>query len=394
MGLIFDGVDLELTYGVVVSGAGSWAKPERDRELVHVPGRNGDLIYDNGCWLNVEIPYSLYFRDGWLYKYAEFCEWLCSHVGYFRLEDPERHPGVYRMAEFAGPLDPKKWLLTDDGIVTITFNAKPQQFLLDGETQITAEFAQIVDGYFAPAGDNEGEWVSPGNGLGRSTVLYASGNWDYPDFSVTIKNNSKVVKTVAYGMGSYSFDTSSGEFVLRGAGAWNRTMQPGDSRTFSAGTDPEMTHTRVSVYCEDGLDGMLVSIRGSNDDVDIDLAAPMGVINNPTSYVSNPLIIMSVQSYRQPECILVVNDFEVYAHDIPSGASELCIDCELEDCYFVSDGVLVNANQYVSISNSNPKELREFPYLVPGDNTVFVKSSMVGMAYKSNFSITPRWYKI
>lgn len=389
MGLIFDGVDLELTYGVVVSGAGSWAKPERDRELVHVPGRNGDLIYDNGCWFNVEIPYSLYFRDGWLYKYEEFCEWLCSHVGYFRLEDPERHPGVYRMAEFAGPLDPKKWLLTDDGIVTITFNAKPQQLLLDGETPITANFAQVVDGYFAPAGDNEGEWVSPGNGLGISTVLYESENSFYPDFSITVTNNSNVAKSVVVGRGSYN---SSLEFLY--AGAWSRTIQPGGTYSVSAGTDPQLSYTRASVYCADGLDGLSVSISGSDVDADIDLAAPMGEINNPTSYLSNPLITMSVNPYYQPDCTLVVNNFEVQAHDIPTGVSELYIDCELEDCYFASNGALINANQYVSISNSDPKELRDFPYLVPGDNTVFADGGLTGKAYESNFSITPRWYKI
>lgn len=136
MGLIFDGVDLEERFGLVTDGADTWTKPERDRELISVPGRNGDLILDHGRWNNVDIKYNFLIKDGWQNKFEEFARWLCAHRGYFKLEDPQRHPDVYRMAEFADSIDPKLWFTTRTGIFTLTFNCKPQQYLYSGDTPI------------------------------------------------------------------------------------------------------------------------------------------------------------------------------------------------------------------------------------------------------------------
>ena len=89
MGLIFDGVDIEAGYGIVVDGADTWAKPERDREAVHVPGRSGDLIHDNGSWHNVEIEYHCLIEHGFADRFDAFCDWLYAHLGYYRFEDQE-----------------------------------------------------------------------------------------------------------------------------------------------------------------------------------------------------------------------------------------------------------------------------------------------------------------
>lgn len=127
MGLVFAGQDFA-EYGVIIDSASSWPKPERDVEVIHVPGRNGDLIIDNGCWKNVEITYNCLIKDGWQEKFDDFCDMLYELHGYYELFD-DAHPGVKRMAAFAGPVDPELWFTTDTGVFELTFDCKPLQYI-------------------------------------------------------------------------------------------------------------------------------------------------------------------------------------------------------------------------------------------------------------------------
>ena len=42
-------------YGLYVSGSGTFNAPERDVELVEVPGKNGSLVLDNGRFKNITV---------------------------------------------------------------------------------------------------------------------------------------------------------------------------------------------------------------------------------------------------------------------------------------------------------------------------------------------------
>ncbi len=390
MGLIFDGVDLEIAYGVVVSGAGSWAKPQRDRELVHVPGRNGDLIYDNGSWLNIEIPYSLYFREGWRYKYEEFCEWLCSHLGYFRLEDPDRHPGVYRMAEFAGPLDPKKWLLSDDGIVTVTFNCKPQQWLLEGETPIELELNPFVSGCFLNDAWNYNEQ----NGVATPLVSMVS----VDDVTIFAKNLSAETAHIFLGSGEY--DSADGIphdiFVTEASLSSMEKESIGVAETTS-----QNKFSRLSVYSENGFDNLdiyaLIHFRGGgrSDYKKYDLSSSQvgKGVKNETRY--NALPTITVEPLADTK--IKINDFEISVTGY-SGDERIIIDCDTEDCYL--ENTYENANQFVSIKNKNEKELKDFPYLVAGNNVIgpyqVGETATLSLVEENPnlVKIKPNWYKI
>lgn len=127
--LIFSGISLEEDFGIVVDSAESWPKPQRDRTVVHVPGRNGDLIIDNGGYLNVELVYHCLIKDGFRDRFSEFCDLLYANSsGYQDLYDSE-HPDVSRKAEFAGPIEPELWFTTETGIFDLVFNAKPLQYV-------------------------------------------------------------------------------------------------------------------------------------------------------------------------------------------------------------------------------------------------------------------------
>lgn len=129
MGLIFAGVDLFDEYGITADSSQTWVKPERDREFVHVPGRNGDLILDRGSWENVEIEYNCHMDDNFATAFEDFVKWLSGFNGYAELDD-EHHPDVYRLAtpELA-ELEPETTFTDQTADFTLVFNCKPQQWL-------------------------------------------------------------------------------------------------------------------------------------------------------------------------------------------------------------------------------------------------------------------------
>jgi len=112
MGLIiFNGVSSK-DLNVVVEHPPKYIAPEVEYEVVHVPGRNGDVIIRDKrkTYNNVPREYELavdatdyYFPNSVKYDYTEkvkrVIQWLNSANGYARLEDTYE-PDVYRMAYY------------------------------------------------------------------------------------------------------------------------------------------------------------------------------------------------------------------------------------------------------------------------------------------------------
>lgn len=124
------------THGMVCSGTGVWDAPERDVEVIEIPGRNGALTIDNGRWKNVTISYPILITPPFPQKSAEARAWLCSAPGYRRLED-ERYPEVFRKARLRGGISFKPTEKLDAATATLTFDAMPQRFLKSGEDAVT-----------------------------------------------------------------------------------------------------------------------------------------------------------------------------------------------------------------------------------------------------------------
>lgn len=56
----FDGQDSR-DFGLYFVGEKIWKKPERDVNTIHIPGRDGDIIIDNGCYKNISDTLNLRF---------------------------------------------------------------------------------------------------------------------------------------------------------------------------------------------------------------------------------------------------------------------------------------------------------------------------------------------
>ena len=139
MGVItFNGVTSS-SLGVEVETFPDYVAPQKDYEVIHIPGRNGDIIIDSGTYQNVSLNYKIsvatYNRTSFTTKMNNVVEWLHSSSGYARLED-SYNSDFYRMAYFPGDVNIEN-LFDEAGRAEITFVAKPQRYYKSGETGIT-----------------------------------------------------------------------------------------------------------------------------------------------------------------------------------------------------------------------------------------------------------------
>ena len=54
--LTFDGVSSR-NYGVYITGQAVFNAPQRDVEMINIPGRSGDFELDKGSFNNIEVTY-------------------------------------------------------------------------------------------------------------------------------------------------------------------------------------------------------------------------------------------------------------------------------------------------------------------------------------------------
>lgn len=137
MGIVIYNGRSSKDYHIQVEHPPGYDFPERDYEKIHIPGRNGDLIIDNGAYQNVKREYeiSMGSMERKMPEMArEISEWLHSASNYARLED-SYEPEYYRMAAYLEEGNIEN-ILFHGARVTIAFDCKPQRFLKSGDRAI------------------------------------------------------------------------------------------------------------------------------------------------------------------------------------------------------------------------------------------------------------------
>lgn len=137
MGLIVYNGKSSKEYSILVEHPPGYEYPEKDLVITHVPGRNGDVIYDTGSYQNVDRKYDVAVaaeKDSYEVVANKLSEWLHSARTYARLED-SYEPEYYRMAIYkeSNALD---CIYRGGGRTTVLFNCKPQRFLKSGEVPV------------------------------------------------------------------------------------------------------------------------------------------------------------------------------------------------------------------------------------------------------------------
>lgn len=137
-------------YDIQVEKLPDYETPEKDYDIIHVPGRNGDVIIDKGSYKNTPRRYQLSvgsLTNDFASMANGISEWLHSASGYARLED-SYEPEYYRMAMYQESVSIEN-LLGSAGRTSIAFNCKPQRFLKSGDDSTVFSRAGII---FNPTG--------------------------------------------------------------------------------------------------------------------------------------------------------------------------------------------------------------------------------------------------
>lgn len=140
----FGGVDSS-TYNLWINGGGVFNSAEPDLEYISIPGRNGDLIYNNNRYHNIEISYSpVYCPSNFKENLKNFISAIRALKGYQMLFD-DYHTGEFRMASFAEAINVRyiDWE-NDAGEFDLVFNCKPQIYLNSGNMVYTYSSSPIT----------------------------------------------------------------------------------------------------------------------------------------------------------------------------------------------------------------------------------------------------------
>ena len=144
--IAYDGV-ASTDYGIVVSEAPVFERPNRKQTIIQVPGRNGSVIFPEDAWEDVVRSYNVWLsenvtedsggdKSGYLVEYVDAFEaFLNSKKGYVRLED-NFEPDIYRLAYYSGG-DAFSNEMTQYGRASLRFTCRPERFLKSGETPIS-----------------------------------------------------------------------------------------------------------------------------------------------------------------------------------------------------------------------------------------------------------------
>lgn len=134
-------------FGIQIEEYPNIQKPQRKLDRYVVPGRNGDIIMMQDAWENVQQKYTIVAGDGEKHSvsggFGRVAEWLNGPTGYAELWD-DFDPDHFRLAYFEGPFDAEVLSIGRVGRTTITFNCKPQRYLLIGRDSVEIDSAPTI----------------------------------------------------------------------------------------------------------------------------------------------------------------------------------------------------------------------------------------------------------
>ena len=119
-----------------ITDAGVYSSPGRNYEKVSVPGRNGDILFEQYKHDNIEHSYPVIIVEDFDRNFDALKSFLLASEGYAKLKD-SYHPDEYYMATFSRVEDVKTTIYQKMGSCLIVFDRKPQKFLVNGDKAVT-----------------------------------------------------------------------------------------------------------------------------------------------------------------------------------------------------------------------------------------------------------------
>ena len=365
--LIFGGIDSS-DFGVWISGSDTYSAAERDSEHFSVPGRNGDLIVDNGRYKNKLVTYPAFFPNNFPDKMENFKSAICRKIGYQRLED-SYHPDEYRMAEFVNGINPDNLTAFNRaGDFTLAFNCKPQRFLKSGDEPI--------------------QFIPPAVTATAMTSSYIPVNGDLT-YTVHAPSGVEVGVRIETYTSNGNISTVSTEYCYNGDSL---------TKTFAA-TDAYFRIFIIDVNDFDSV-ALLVNtitlIDGEAFPINA-IFARSWKIQNPTGYQTAPLIESFRDNLPYMEITNIVNGESVdnYSfHTNQTTATHFWMDCDMQHLY---DDEHNNLTNYLFLTNAKTLAGKGLVFPQLGTDEINLYMYYSGTTIDQGvglIQIYPRWWKI
>ncbi len=398
--LVFGGVS-SADYGIYITGEAVFNAPKRAVETVSVPGRNGDIIIDQGHWENIEVTYpagtfgmsETEFRTA----LSDFRNAVVSQLGYQRLSDTY-HPDEYRMGTYVEGLEVDAKNSNKAGQFNLVFNCKPQRWLTSGETAVT---------------------VASGDTLTNPTLYDAGPLLMVEGYgTIDIDGNEVVIR-----------DSAVGEITIEPRGTFETEglvlpldtslLQNGDPITFSSLTlymyvtgksavsnvtliDSSSDFTSSTTGMSGSQFGLRTTTRrsitiqkGETRVLDHTVTARITAGSIVSDVTCTIRVILSAEQLRVARTVTTAEGYHVLYHYTTasssyariSGVSSLqlgnptYIDCENGDAYRVDDGAYSSLNKLVTFGPV-------LPTIKPGGSVITFDSTITAMQVRHN------WWKL
>lgn len=349
-------------YGVGISGTGTYDAPERDVEVVEIPGRNGEIVIDKGRFKNITVTFPAWMSRDFDEWFPKFKAAMCQFVGYQRLED-EYDTEHFREALYASPMNPATGIYNKSGHFDVVFNCKPQRFLKSGEMELT---------FYPVEGTANGSKVS-GIEVTPGKRLKVKAQYENESGSATIQyynSGATLIQT----------DTSS---VTDNVLSYNGIVPAG----------------AVTASVEYPV-AAVPYVRIIHNGIETDYTDTGLVLQNPTLYTARPIISIyggEDQTFYaltvSPDMMTTYRTLEIVVADYTTdyNVDHVTINSALQDCYY--DGLVgalpmvVNMNPYVVIKEGQSVAY-DFPVIDGG------KALTIPTVNVSKITVKPGWWEV
>lgn len=409
-GRIFNGFEFDgessKNYSVYITGEAVYNAPEREVEMISIPGRNGAFALDKGRFENIEVTYPAgIFADNELdfaRAVSNLRNYLCSKKGYCRLTD-DYNPDEYRLAIYKSGLEVDPAQLKA-GEFDITFDCKPQRYLMSGETPMDITSGENI--------------LNPTLSDSQPLIeVEGYGNISFGDFTISItdedigditllepRSKSSDTGTAVI---SGSFNTalvSNGDTItiqpvtvqLLYKDSQNRIVGASGTGSGSGTGETEISNLTegsfVSTTTVSGIQftaGTAAATRTYTTTLTIALSDSSTVTAqyevNFIYSVSNGGLAVALRPKAGETWIARNVTLDINGATAVSTATILghptYIDCELGEAYKIENDGLISLNRYIDLGS-------DLPVLTAGVNTFTYDNTI------TDLKVTPRWWKV
>lgn len=403
----FGGVNSR-AYGVYITGEGVFNAPERNVEMIEIPGRNGAYALDKGNFNNIEVTYPASIATDNATDFAQAVSdlrnLLCSKVGYVRLED-DYNTGEYRMAIYKSGLEVSHDMLIA-GEFDIVFECKPQRFLKSGETAISVTSGDTITNPTLFDAKPLIEIYGYGDiGINSDTLSVDNVTIGWVDVAPP-KTLSTTVGTGVSSFFDITFATAGDDIAIGSEHTYvtlewstnlTQNVKSVSASVVGTGVTAEvvakrLTTNKVATTINLNTDGALLFTYGTSATVSAvatvvitlaDNTTRTGTVTGTLQYLGNHILI-SVSDTNPTDFYDKDKQFGIDTIRLNSTLSALnpaYIDLDIGECYKISGDSIASINNAVAM----PSEL---PVLTSGSNTITYDNTFTSV------KVTPRWWKV